>query len=108
LYCLECAAGVNEAKRAILRAQNHEPLEVWPDTYRGKIPVIPGTEQPIIRSEWFKDKDDAKRQLLITAAFVYYEGNAVKNISFTRDTGSSGNYRYTIWRASGVPCQVRK
>jgi len=105
-YCISCEGKVKDAERAILQAQNHEPLATWSSNYKGHIPVIAGTERDRIRTEEFRDKSDAERQLLITAAFAYPECNAVKDISFGKGTGSEGNYKFTVWAASGIPCQA--
>ena len=85
------------------RAEN---FQVWPDTYKGKIPVVAGSEQSSVSSDRMREKEIAKTQLIMTAAYVYPECNAITGLCFSKLTGQEGNYKFTEWRASGVPCQV--
>jgi hypothetical protein len=105
-HCPKCAPRVEAETKSILRAQNHERLKTWPDTYRGQIPVNANTERPMLSSDWHREKEAAQRQLLLTAAYLYDECNAVTELSFDKSTSRSGNYRHTTWKASGTPCQV--
>ena len=106
-HCPKCAQRVEAEVKSLLRAQNHERFKTWPDTYRGQIPIVDNTERPILSSDWHREKEASQRQLLLTAAYLYDECNAVMDLSFDKSTGRSGNYRYSTWKASGTPCQTR-
>ena len=43
----------------------------------------------------------------MTSAYLFSDINAVKEIEYEKGTGSTGNYRYTEWKASGIPCKVQ-
>lgn len=97
---------MDQSKQEVLAAKNHDPVQSWPATYKGRIPVIEGSEKPRVHSDWFKEKEIAKGQLLLTCVYLFDRDNAVKGIEFEKRTDSEGNYQFTIWRASGIPCQV--
>lgn len=105
-YCSSCAPKVAEQEKLVLAARNHDPVQTWPATYKGRIPVVAGSEQHRVYSDWYKEKEIAKSQLLLTCVYLFDRTNAVKEIEFDRKTDSEGNYQFTVWRASGIPCNV--
>ncbi|TSK07785.1 MAG: hypothetical protein FPO08_00280 [Geobacter sp.] len=106
-YCTACAGKVEEAAKLVAVAKANAPTQTWPATYKGKVPVVPGSEQSRVHSDWQKEKESAREQLLVTSVYLFPEANAVKQIEFDKRTDSTGNYQYTVWRASGIPCKVQ-
>ena len=54
-YCAACAGKVEEAKRLVAAAKQNAPTQIWPATYKGRIPVVLGSEQPRVYSGWHKE-----------------------------------------------------
>lgn len=107
--CANCKPKIDNCRikynQAIERAKVYE---TWPETYRGKIPLISGTEKNTLISDTQRSKESSKNQLIITSAFLYPECNAIHSMNFKTSEGIDGNYRYTEWTASGIPCVIKK
>lgn len=80
---------------------NNNLVESFPYTYKGRIPV---NDKEIIdlESEFLREKDDALKQLQVTALI---EGkNLLYNVKYTKETGSrpgtgDETYYFSVWKA---------
>jgi hypothetical protein len=56
--------------------QFYNKVEIFPETYRGKIPIIVGSQREPFITGWFKEKEDAQKMLKATSLYNDYD-NAV-------------------------------
>ena len=105
--CPKCKSIVDVYIDRNYHAKNRaENFQVWSENYKGKVAVVPGSEQSLVNSDRMREKVNAQNQLIITSAYLYPECNAITELSFSKHTGEDGNYKFTEWRASGIPCVV--
>ncbi|QEM67409.1 hypothetical protein FO488_04110 [Geobacter sp. FeAm09] len=105
--CEKCDPEVKKHEQAYDEAMKRAAeYETWPETYKGRIPVSNGSEKEPLKSDWIKGKENAKNQLIITAAYMHSDCNAIIKLRFTQQQESSGNYNYTAWQAIGIPCKL--
>jgi len=87
---------------AIIRG---ETIDIWPITYKGKIPIIIGSEKEPLLTSWQKGKSKAMSELKTTLAYLYEDCDSVVQMECKPRSASSGNYKYTEWQATGIPAK---
>jgi hypothetical protein len=102
--CSSCADKLNEQNKQYQDLyNNHKNVETFPETYKGKIPFVEGSQKAIISSNWFKEKEDTLIMLQISA--LKTECNIVFNIKYENKSHHEGNYYYKVWKATGIPAK---
>jgi hypothetical protein len=86
-------------------------VEIFPATYRGKIPLLPGSRQSEIRTFVFREKSEVETSLKFTAAVLGCD--VVVDVVWGKGTDSEagtsqGTHYFTVWGAKGVPAKLSK
>lgn len=85
-------------------------VEVFPATYRGKIPLVEGSRKDKIQTKIFREKAEATQSLQFTAAFLGCD--VVVEVAYDKLRDSEpgtgdGTHYFTVWKASGIPARLR-
>ena len=91
-----CCKKIHGSIKAALSSESN--VKVYSKNYKGKIPPPQFSQQ--IETAYYRNRDDAERALRFIAAIS--GGEIVQGVEFERDTGSSGSYKFSIWKASGI------
>ncbi len=87
-------------------SSNSSFVEVFPSTYKGKIPKASESEERLIKTRYFRNRDDAEKQLCYIAAYfgynLIYDRKWHKQTSSETSEGGKGTYYYSTWAATGV------
>jgi len=84
--------------------ENSDSVKTYPATYKGKIPLQTQSNVIEIESVYFKNRDNALKQLQVTSLIEGY--NLIFNIEYEKKTRSEpgsgkGTHYYGVWKASG-------
>jgi len=75
-----------------------EKIVTYSKNYKGKIPSL--VEPTIIlKTPFFSEKDDGVLCLKNTAIALGF--NTILDLTFEKNTGQNGNYKFTIFSATG-------
>jgi hypothetical protein len=86
-------------------------VTLFPETYRGKLPIVRGSEQGTIKTAYYRDRGEAEMILKVNAAF--FDCDIVYNIQWLKETDSEDSYNgkgthyFTTWSIIGVPAKKR-
>ena len=112
-YCPRCwsteiAELVKKYNEALTDSNN---IESFSHRYKGKIGLDSKKEQKNLKSEWFKDKDDAEKQLKITASFldldIIYNFKVEHRTDNEDSDNGKGTYYYKVFSASGTAAKKK-
>ena len=86
-------------------------VDIYPATYRGKVPLVNGSRKPEIETMWFREKSEAEKSLKFTATAL--KSDVVVEVVWTKGTDSEsgsgkGTHYYTTWSAKGVPAALSR
>ena len=96
-----CAAASDDFDKLIYNGD----VKTYPITYQGKIPVDHNCDSTIETSFWYRDKEDALKELKLRAQIR--RCNCVYDIDYEYVTDSDDNYYYKVWRAKGILSELR-
>ena len=75
-----------------------EKVIIYSKNYKGKIPSL-AEPTMILKTPFFREKDDAILCLKNTSTALGF--NIILDLTFEKDTGLDGNYKFTIFSATG-------
>lgn len=85
------------AKERLVRAESVK-VKTWPKAYKGDVP--PPKLGKRVTTEKYNDKDEALTQLKMLA--VLAGCSHVQQVEQHNSTEEDGNFKYSVWEASGV------
>lgn len=105
--CLTCYDAYFKAicQRYLIAIKENSRIEVFPDTYKGKV-ALPNDDSILIRTTFYRNRDDVEYRLRVTAAFL--GKNRVVTVKWKKKTESEpgtsnkGKHFFTTWSASGL------
>jgi hypothetical protein len=75
-----------------------DQVKTWPQAYKGDVPAPKLGKR--ISTEKINDKEEALAQLKILA--VLNDCFHVQQVELHRSTGEDGNYKFSVWEATGI------
>lgn len=113
-YCSNCwgqqvAPVVEKYKTS---QQNASSVELVSVNYKGKINIDQNVQPTILKSSWYKNREDAESSLKLSAAFLgcdtVLEFALEKNSKDEPSNTGKGRYTRSIWRATGKAVCTKK
>jgi len=89
-------------KKAVKAAEN---VEIFSKTYKGRIPSDSLVTPISLKTDWYRDRDEAEFVLKTDAAFmncdIIFNASFEKGTDSERSDGGMGTYRFAVWRYAG-------
>lgn len=95
-FCKTCWSIINPKFRQLVYSRG-EHVKTYSINYQGKIPSY--TRHLNYESEYYKDRDEAFREIKRIAEFL--GSSCVIDINLKKGTGQDGNYIYSTWAVEG-------
>lgn len=73
-------------------------VRIYSINYKGRV-ASPRLSR-LIETAYYRNKDDAEQALKFIT--VINGSDLVQSVTFNKDTGSNGNYKFSIWKGTGV------